>query len=226
MRACATKKSGFACLMSFLSRSPFFLRMEEDAQVVFDVRVACSRLVCRDAKVILSVKPPGKDWRVVDSSETILHDGNPSFLHVFKIPFVFHEMQFVRFEVFEGETFFLARCFFFYFALLLGESSLGAVELLMSDLVASRKITKELKGKRSSPMYISLFSEESLAASQSHFANIFVSCQKLDKKDLFGKADPFFVISRQVEGNVFVPCFRSLVCKKTLSPGTFSMWIS
>jgi copine 1/2/3 len=42
--------------------------------------------------------------------------------------------------------------------------------------------------------------------------------ESLDKKDFFGKSDPYFVIERQV-GNGKVSAFRSEVIKNTLNPG-------
>jgi copine 5/8/9 len=42
--------------------------------------------------------------------------------------------------------------------------------------------------------------------------------RKLDKKDLFGKSDPFLVISRSVEGDTFVPVYKTKEIKKTLNP--------
>jgi hypothetical protein len=41
---------------------------------------------------------------------------------------------------------------------------------------------------------------------------------KLDKKDLFGKSDPFLVISRVREQGAYVPVYKTEVIKKTLDP--------
>lgn len=42
--------------------------------------------------------------------------------------------------------------------------------------------------------------------------------ERLDKKDLFGKSDPFLVISRCKEDGVYVPVFKSEVIRKELNP--------
>ncbi|KAL6048086.1 Copine IVb [Balamuthia mandrillaris] len=42
--------------------------------------------------------------------------------------------------------------------------------------------------------------------------------RKLDKKDLFGKSDPFFVVLKAREGGELVPVYKSETIKKTLNP--------
>jgi copine 5/8/9 len=42
--------------------------------------------------------------------------------------------------------------------------------------------------------------------------------EKLAKKDLFGKSDPFLVISRSQESGGFVPIHKTEVVKKNLNP--------
>ncbi len=156
----------------------------------FEIRVSCSHLACRRVHVALFVKPPGKEWVLFGTTETLdSSNGSPAFTHSFRVPFVFHELQHLRFDVMEEES-----------------RLVGSAEMTMADLAGVNKLTKELKqrGVAVAAAYLHIFPEEAMASSDNFFARLHLSASGLDKKDLFGKADPFFVISRQVMTRVFI----------------------
>ncbi len=137
----------------------------EDGAVV-EVRVAAKGLSCRDACVRLRVKPPGKEWELFAQTEVVPNEPSPSFMHGFRLPYVFGEIQHVRFEVTEG-------------AATLGSEGhvLGTVTTTLADLVAAGgKVTRDL-GKGAS---LKLFAEEVVRSDA--FCSLFISCANLDKK--------------------------------------------
>ncbi len=138
---------------------------ENAAGSIIEVRVAATRLVCRDACVRLLVKPPGKDWEVFGQTEVMTGESSPSFLHAFRLPYIFQELQHLRFDVVESGGDAGAE-----------QKVLGSVTTTLGDLAGSGgKVTRDL----GHGMALKLFAEESVESNAT--CHIFISCAKLDK---------------------------------------------
>ena len=56
------------------------------------------------------------------------------------------------------------------------------------------------------------------AATQKETIEIQFGANNLDKKDVIGKSDPYFTLSRQSDGGNFVKIFKSEVISNNLNP--------
>jgi hypothetical protein len=56
------------------------------------------------------------------------------------------------------------------------------------------------------------------ASSQKETIEIQFGANNLDKKDIVGKSDPYFTLSKQSDGGEFVKIYKSEVIKNNLSP--------
>ena len=174
-----------------------------------------------DPMVVMYEKPPGEDWKEVGRTEMIKDCLSPRFVKSFKVPYHFEELQYVRFVCFDVDDLNGA---------LEKQDLIGEADFSLGEIVSaeSQSVTKELKlpahPGRGHRGYICVVAE--IVAETSSSAFISLSGEKLDKKDLFGKSDPFFVISRCTEQGSFIPVAKSEVIHKSLNPVWKSMEIS
>ena len=56
------------------------------------------------------------------------------------------------------------------------------------------------------------------ASNQKETIEIQFGANNLDKKDVIGKSDPYFTLSKQSDGGEFVKIFKSEVIKNNLNP--------
>jgi len=179
-----------------------------------ELAVRCENLTDRD---LLSKSDPfcvaflkkNGAWIESDRTETLANNLNPAWLKKFSVRYSFEESQPIKFEVYDADTRsgalgrhdFLGRC----------ETTLAAL------VSAGAKFVSVLKdGPRNNGGRIVVFAEEKKESAD--VLTLRLSAQKLDKKDLFGKCDPFFVLSRQHGSGGFAPVYQSEVVKNTLSP--------
>ncbi|KAL6067259.1 Copine-4 [Balamuthia mandrillaris] len=98
---------------------------------------------------------------------------------------------------------------------------IGEATCTLADIITARgqKLIKQLRHPhRPSSRRGQIVIESEEVAELNYKAVFQFSASKLDKKDLFGKSDPFFVISRAREGSTYVPVYKSEEIKKTLDP--------
>ncbi len=135
-------------------------------EAVVEVRVAAKGLSCRDACVRLLVKPPGKEWELFAQTEVIANESSPSFVQPFRLPYVFGEIQHLRFDVTEGVT-----------SMQSAGRLLGSITTTLADLVGAQgKVRRDL-GKGAA---LKLYAEEVVRTDA--FCSLFISCAHLDKK--------------------------------------------
>eukprot|EP00731_Ephydatia_muelleri_P028938 Em0020g582a len=94
---------------------------------------------------------------------------------------------------------------------------LGAMECTLAEIMAAGvHLTKPLGLKGNPAGTITIQAEE---VRNSEFLMYFeLSATKLEKKDLFGKSDPYIEIAKAQEGGEFTVVYRSKPIMKTLSP--------
>ncbi|KAJ3185015.1 hypothetical protein HDU87_002581 [Geranomyces variabilis] len=184
-----------------------------------ELRISCRHLI--DADILSKSDPavfvytaaPGRNtqWRLVGTTETIQNNLNPTFTKPIKMTYYFEEEQRLRFAVYdidkpnsqnpEDHDF------------------LGSYETTLAAIVSAsgQSIQKPLQNQ-SHPKagYIKIAAEEQ--TDLKHVVKMCFHGSKLDKKDLFGKSDPLYVISRSQEDGTYLPVFRSPHQLKTLNP--------
>ncbi|KAJ3043826.1 Copine-5 [Rhizophlyctis rosea] len=100
------------------------------------------------------------------------------------------------------------------------QDKLGGVEVTLAQIVSSpgRNLTRplELDGKVLPKAVIKVTAEE--ISSSKQLARFRFSAKNLDKKDLFGKSDPYFNINRILDDGSKILVYRSKHVLKTLNP--------
>uniref|UniRef100_A0A7N5ZS26 C2 domain-containing protein n=1 Tax=Anabas testudineus TaxID=64144 RepID=A0A7N5ZS26_ANATE len=114
----------------------------------------------------------------------------------FVLDFFFEEKQNLRFDDFLGQTF-----------------------CTLGEIIGSRggRLEKTLSGIPGKKCGIIILTAEELSNCRD-IATMQLCANKLDKKDFFGKSDPFLVFYRSNEDGTFTICHKTEVIKNTLNP--------
>nr|XP_040023030.1 copine-3-like isoform X1 [Gasterosteus aculeatus aculeatus]XP_040023031.1 copine-3-like isoform X1 [Gasterosteus aculeatus aculeatus] len=163
-----------------------------------------------DPLCVLLMNSSGPHWCEIGRTEKIQNCLNPKFSKPFVIDYYFEMVQKLRFEVYDidSENQSLQEADF-----------LGELECTLGQVVSSKKLTKPLVMKDKSPAgkgTITICAEE---RTDNRVVEFEVSGRKLDKKDFFGKSDPFLEFYKQAETG-WQLAHRTEVVKNNLNP----MW--
>uniref|UniRef100_A0ABK0LZM5 Copine 5 n=1 Tax=Rattus norvegicus TaxID=10116 RepID=A0ABK0LZM5_RAT len=178
-----------------------------------------------------------KQWREFGRTEVIDNTLNPDFVRKFIVDYFFEEKQNLRFDLYDVDSKspdlskhdFLGQAF-----CTLGEIVGSSGSRLEKPLTIG---TFSLNSRTGKPMpavsnggvpgkkcgTIILSAEE--LSNCRDVATMQFCANKLDKKDFFGKSDPFLVFYRSNEDGTFTICHKTEVMKNTLNPvwQTFSI---
>uniref|UniRef100_A0A3Q2CXV9 Copine Va n=1 Tax=Cyprinodon variegatus TaxID=28743 RepID=A0A3Q2CXV9_CYPVA len=178
-----------------------------------EITVSCRNLLDRDT---FSKSDPCKFL-----TEVIDNTLNPDFVRKYILDYFFEEKQNLRFDVYDidSKSPDLAKHDF-----------LGQVYCTLGEIVGSpaSRLEKQLVKhvivvdlyRVGSPMKTCgtiILSAEELGNCRD-YATMQFCANKLDKKDFFGKSDPFMVFYRSNEDGTFTICHKTEVVKNTLNP--------
>ncbi|XP_028853361.1 copine-9-like [Denticeps clupeoides] len=183
-----------------------------------EVSVSCRNLLDMDTfsksdpVVVLYVQGIGtKEWREFGRTEMIDNTLNPDFVRKFVLDFFFEEKQNLRFDVYNVDT----------------RSSniskhkdfLGQTFCTLGEIIGSAggRLERTLSGIPGKKCGTIIFTAEELSNCRD-IATMQLCANKLDKKDFFGKSDPFLVFYRSNEDGTFTICHKTEVVKNTLNP--------
>ncbi|NXR29397.1 CPNE9 protein, partial [Cinclus mexicanus] len=162
------------------------------------------------AVVVLFVQVSGSsEWKEFGRTEVIDNTLNPDFVRKFVLDYYFEEKQNLRFDVPPGS----------HSALFGAQDFLGQVFVALGEVIGSQRGRLErpltgVPGKRCGT--ILLLAEE--LSNCRDIVTMQLCANKLDKKDFFGKSDPFLVFYRSNEDGTFTICHKTEVVKNTLNP--------
>ena len=178
---------------------------------VVELSVRCSDLADMD---VMSKSDPvcvlsllqGPAWLEFGRTEQIEDSLCPSWQKKFVMDYKFEERQHLKFAVYDLDS---------SSSQLEDHDFLGSIEVTLADIVASqsRGFSRPLKGKGGK---IHILSEE-LSSNKEEVTFTF-SAQNLDKKDFFGKSDPYLEISRSTESGQYTVIHRTEVVRNNLNP--------
>ncbi|XP_025048738.1 LOW QUALITY PROTEIN: copine-9 [Alligator sinensis] len=166
-----------------------------------------------DPVVVLYVQGTGdKDWREFGRTEVIDNTLNPDFVRKFVLDYYFEEKQNLRLDVYNVDS----RSCNIYKHDFLGQAfvALGEVIVIGSRRGRLEKALTGVPGKKCGTIVV-------LAEELSNCRDVVtmqLCANKLDKKDFFGKSDPFLVFYRSNEDGTFTICHKTEVVKNTLNP--------
>uniref|UniRef100_A0A674PAU0 Copine Va n=1 Tax=Takifugu rubripes TaxID=31033 RepID=A0A674PAU0_TAKRU len=170
-----------------------------------EITVSCRNLLDRDT---FSKSDPRK--LPFGRTEVIDNTLNPDFVRKFILDYFFEEKQNLRFDVYDVDSKSpdLAKHDF-----------LGQVHCTLGEIVGSpaSRLEKSLGGIPGRKCGTIILSAEELGNCRD-CATMQFCANKLDKKDFFGKSDPFMVFYRSNEDGTFTICHKTEVMKNTLNP--------
>ncbi|KAM6927916.1 LOW QUALITY PROTEIN: copine-9-like [Xenentodon cancila] len=165
-----------------------------------------------DPVVVLYVQGLGtKEWREFGRTEVIDNTLNPDFVRKFVLDFFFEEKQNLRFDVYNVDT----RSS----NLSKQQDFLGQIFCTLGEIIGSPggRLERALSGIPGKKCGTIIFTAEELSNCRD-IATMQFCANKLDKKDFFGKSDPFLVFYRSNEDGTFTICHKTEVIKNNLNP--------
>ncbi|NWR44206.1 CPNE5 protein, partial [Regulus satrapa] len=143
-------------------------------------------------------------------TEVIDNSLNPDFLHKFVLDYCFEERQNLRFDLYDVDS---------KSPDLSKHDFLGQAFCTLGEIVGSAgsRLEKPLIGIPGKKCGTIILSAEELGNCRD-VATLQFCANKLDKKDFFGKSDPFMVFYRSNEDGTFTICHKTEVVQNTLNP--------
>ncbi|NXW40485.1 CPNE9 protein, partial [Nyctiprogne leucopyga] len=182
-----------------------------------ELTVSCRNLLDMDTfsksdpVVVLFVQDSGSsEWKEFGRTEVIDNTLNPDFVRKFVLDYYFEEKQNLRFDVVSAGS---------HSTVLGAQDFLGQAFVALGEVIGSQRGRLEraltgVPGKRCGT--ILLLAEE--LSNCRDIVTMQLCANKLDKKDFFGKSDPFLVFYRSNEDGTFTICHKTEVVKNTLNP--------
>uniref|UniRef100_A0A8C1RHD1 Copine Va n=2 Tax=Cyprinus carpio TaxID=7962 RepID=A0A8C1RHD1_CYPCA len=151
-----------------------------------------------------------KQWREFGRTEVIDNTLNPDFVRKYILDYFFEEKQNLRFDIYDidSKSPDLAKHDF-----------LGQTFCTLGEIVGSpgSRLEKPLGGIPGKNCGTIILTAEELGNCRD-CATMQFCANKLDKKDFFGRSDPFMVFYRSNEDGTFTICHKTEVVKNTLNP--------
>ncbi|EFC39893.1 predicted protein [Naegleria gruberi] len=137
---------------------------------------------------------------------------NPSFIKTFIVNYKFEEIQPIQFFIYDVDN---------ESSTLNDDDFLGKCELKISDIVSKPNSTINVPlldkyGNSQNGGTITIRAEE-ISKIRDFNLTLQIEGKNLAKKDLFGKSDPFFIISRNVNGKL-IDLYKSEIIMNNLNP--------
>ncbi|XP_029934837.1 copine-3-like isoform X1 [Myripristis murdjan] len=179
-----------------------------------ELSVSCENLLDMDTfsksdpLCVLLMHSSGSNWCEIGRTEKIKNCLSPKFSKTFVIDYYFEMVQKLKFELYDIDS---DMCS------LKDADFLGELECTLGQIVSSRKFTRTLLMKDKRPAgrgTITICAEE---RTDSRVVTFEVAARKLDKKDFFGKSDPFLEFYKQTETG-WQLAHRTEVVKHNLNP--------
>ncbi|KAJ3396171.1 hypothetical protein HDU92_003843 [Lobulomyces angularis] len=156
-------------------------------------------------QVILYIKSnQNQSWINLGKTETIKDSISPEFSKFFTIEYYFEEVQDLKFELINNDGHHNSE----------SHAPIACIETTLANIVTN--VGKTLKKKLKRGLFVIV--AEEVILNQKEKCRFRFSARNLDKKDFFGKSDPYFTISKAKEDGSFTLVYRSDPIMKTLDP--------
>uniref|UniRef100_A0A8B9GRJ4 Copine-8 n=1 Tax=Astyanax mexicanus TaxID=7994 RepID=A0A8B9GRJ4_ASTMX len=168
--------------------------------------LSCFSAVC----VLYTQTVASREWREFGRTEVIDNTLNPDFVRKFILDYFFEERQNLRFDLYDLDS---------KSENLSKHDFLGQMYCTLGEVVGSpgSRMERPLMGIPGKNCGTIIVKAEELGNCRESVLLQFCG-NKLDKKDFFGKSDPFLVFYRSNEDGTYTICHKTEVVKNTLDP--------
>ncbi|XP_066528602.1 copine-1 isoform X2 [Hoplias malabaricus] len=180
-----------------------------------ELSISCKNLLDKDVgsksdPLCVLLQSGGDDkWVEVDRTERIKNCQDPEFSKKLSIDYYFEKVQKLQLCIYDIDNKSVD---------LKDDDYLGGFECTLGQIVSSKKVTNPLqlkKGKPAGKGTITVVAEE---VKDNRGIVLEVEARNLDKKDLFGKSDPFLEFFKQDDDGKWLLVHRTEVIKNNLNP--------
>jgi len=185
-----------------------------------ELHISCQNLVNMD---VLSLSDPQvfvysrrsttagmTEWSEIGRTEMIKDNLNPNFMKSLRLRYTFESTQYLRFVVFDIDDVRGGAA---------QQDFIGEAETTLASILSSPngRFSVNLSNPKLTrvPGQITVIGEEVKENNSEIFFSL--SGVNLDKKDLFGKSDPYIIINQRVDQRL-VPVYKTEIIMKTLNP--------
>ncbi|KAM6979613.1 copine-1 [Aplochiton taeniatus] len=189
--------------------------MASDCVSKVELTITCSNLLDKDVgsksdPLCVLLQSVGEDqWTELDRTEQVKNNQSPVFSKRLRLDYHFETVQKLKLGVYDIDNKSVD---------LKDDDFLGAFECTLGQIVASKTVTSPLqlkKGKPAGKGTITISAEE---IKDNRAIVLEVEAKGLDKKDLFGKSDPFLEFFKQGDDGQWQLVHRTEVIKNNLNP--------
>ncbi|KAJ7993442.1 hypothetical protein DPEC_G00272480 [Dallia pectoralis] len=179
-----------------------------------ELTVSCENLLDMDVfsksdpMCALFLNTTGSQWYEVGRTETVMNCLAPKFAKKFVIDYYFELVQRLKFKVFDidNKTVDLSD-----------DDFLGELECTLGQVVSSRTLTRPLVLAPKRPAGKGTITISAEEIKDNRMVNFEAEARKLDKKDFFGKSDPYLEFYKQT-GTGWLLAHRTEVVTRNLNP--------
>ncbi|XP_053172497.1 copine-1 isoform X2 [Scomber japonicus] len=180
-----------------------------------ELTVSCSNLLDKDVGsksdplCVLLLGTGGDQWTELGRTERLMNTSSPSFSQRLRLDYHFETVQNLKLGVYDIDN----------KSVDLGDDDyLGGVELTLGQIVASKSVSRPLQLKKGKPAGKGTITVTAEEIKDNRAIEMEMEAKKLDKKDLFGKSDPFLEFFKQGDDGKWQLVHRTEVVKNNLNP--------
>uniref|UniRef100_A0A3B1KK76 Copine-3 n=1 Tax=Astyanax mexicanus TaxID=7994 RepID=A0A3B1KK76_ASTMX len=208
--------SRLAWVMSTTSNeAPLIVQMATQCVVKVELTISCKNLLDKDVgsksdPLCVLLQSTGNDqWTEVDRTERVKNCQDPEFSKRLCVDYHFEKVQKLKLGVYDIDNKSVD---------LKDDDYLGGFECTLGQIVSTKKVTNPLelkKGKPAGKGTITIVADE---VKDNRAIVLEVEARNLDKKDMFGKSDPFLEFFKQADDGSWTLVHRTEVIKNNLNP--------
>ncbi|XP_016393302.1 copine-3-like isoform X2 [Sinocyclocheilus rhinocerous] len=180
-----------------------------------ELSISCNNLLDKDVgsksdPLCVLLQSVGDDkWSEVERTERVKNCQDPEFSTKLHIDYHFEKVQKLKFGIYDIDNKSVD---------LKDDDFLGGFECTLGQIVSSRKITRPLQLKAAKPAGKGTITITADEVKDNRAVVMEVEAKNLDKKDMFGKSDPFLEFFKQEEDGKWQLVHRTEVIKNNLNP--------
>eukprot|EP00066_Takifugu_rubripes_P022593 XP_011611859.1 PREDICTED: copine-1 [Takifugu rubripes] len=180
-----------------------------------ELTVSCSNLLDKDVGsksdplCVLLQSSGGDKWTELGRTERIKNTSDPSFSQRLRLDYHFEAVQNLKLGIYDIDN----------SSSDLGDDDyLGGLEVTLGQIVSSKTLTRPLQLKKGKPAGKGTITVTAEEMTDNRAIVLELEAKKLDKKDTFGKSDPFLEIFKQGADGKWQLVHRTEVVKNNLNP--------